>query len=521
MGKREAVRVRHLGIVLGDQLDPHSALLGYLDPKSDAILMAEVTEEATHVWSHKARIALFLSAMRHYRDWLKQCGHRVIYRTLEDSSNTSTLEGELARTIRELCPEKVLVVEPGEWRVEQAIRQTCQKMAMPLEVLPDQHFLCSKEEFAEFACGRKQLRLEFFYRRMRKKTGVLMHDGRPVGGQWNFDAANRRAFGPTGPQQVPPPLRFTPDGITRKVLRLVNERFANHPGTLDNFAWPVTPQQAQQALKDFLNHRLSYFGPYQDAMWAGEPFLYHSLLSSALNLKLLNPWDVLQRAEEAYRTKQAPLNSVEGFIRQILGWREYVRGIYWLFMPGYIENNYLQTDGELPRFYWTGNTDMECLRQTICQTLDYGYAHHIQRLMVTGLFALLLGVHPKEVHKWYLAVYVDAVEWVELPNTLGMSQFGDGGLMASKPYAATGKYIQRMSNYCRSCPYNPGLIAGDRACPFTVLYWDFLARNRQKLASNARMGLQLRNLERWSKDDLRTLRCAADRLRARYLNDKG
>jgi deoxyribodipyrimidine photolyase-related protein len=284
--------------------------------------------------------------------------------------------------------------------------------------------------------------------------------------------------------------------MTREVIDLVKERFASHPGHLADFDWPLTSQEAQLALEDFIENRLSDFGDYQDAMWTREPWLFHSRLSVVMNLKLLNPRVVIAAAEKAYRTGRAPLAAVEGFIRQILGWREYVRSIYWRFMPDYINLNSLDAQQALPGFYWTGETDMNCLREAISQTLRYGHAHHIQRLMVTGLFSLLLGVKPRAVHEWYLAVYVDAVEWVELPNTLGMSQHGDGGIMASKPYIASGKYIQRMSNYCSGCRFDPAKSTGPDACPFTTLYWDFLMRNEPRLKKNQRMSMQVRNVSR-------------------------
>ena len=340
------------------------------------------------------------------------------------------------------------------------------------------------------------MRLEYWYRELRRKNGVLMEGKEPEGGQWNFDADNRESFGKIGPINVPLPTRFVPDAITAEVMALVNTRFQAHPGTLSAFGWPVTRDQALVALQTFIACRLPLFGQYEDAMWSGEAWLYHSHLSSALNLKLLNPREVVQAAEDAYRAGQAPLAAVEGFIRQILGWREYVRGIYWTQMPEYVDLNALNAQAPLPAFYWTGDTDMACLKDAISQTLEYGYAHHIQRLMVTGLYALLLGVKPQAVHQWYLSVYVDAVEWVELPNTLGMSQFGDGGIMASKPYAATGKYIQRMSNHCKGCRYDPAKSTGPTACPYTTLYWDFLMRHEELLKKNPRMALQLKNLTR-------------------------
>jgi deoxyribodipyrimidine photolyase-related protein len=364
-------------------------------------------------------------------------------------------------------------------------------------VREDRHFFCTVRCFAEHARGRKQLRMEFFYREMRKRHGVLLTpDGEPEGGAWNYDADNRKAFGPQGPGRVPPRALFEPDALTREVIALVRERFATHPGRLDSFAWPVTREQALQSLDRFIDERLAGFGDVQDAMWPGEPWLWHSHLAAALNLKLLSPREVVAAAEAAYRAGRAPLAAVEGFIRQVLGWREYVRGIYWTQMPGYLERNELGAHEPLPAWYWTGETAMACLKDAIGQTLEHGYAHHIQRLMVTGLYALLLGVEPKALHQWYLAVYVDAVEWVELPNTLGMSQYADGGVMASKPYVATGQYIARMSPHCQGCRFDPTQRTGDRACPFTTLYWDFLMRHERRLAANPRMALQVKNLAR-------------------------
>jgi deoxyribodipyrimidine photolyase-related protein len=313
---------------------------------------------------------------------------------------------------------------------------------------------------------------------------------------------------------VPAPLRFAPDAITREAIALVERHFAAHPGRLAGFGWPVTRAQALEVLEHFVRERLPRFGQHQDAMWTGEPWLFHAHLASSLNLKLLDPREVIARAEAAYREGHADLASVEGFVRQVLGWREYVRGVYWLKMPGYLGLNALGAQQPLPGWYWTGEVSMACLADTIRQTLAHGYAHHIQRLMVTGLYALLLGVRPQAVHAWYLAVYVDAVEWVELPNTLGMSQYADGGTMASKPYVASGKYIERMSNHCAGCRFDPGQRTGERACPFTTLYWDFLDRHRAALARNTRMVMQLKNLERLAPAELDAVRAQAEAIRA-------
>jgi len=389
---------------------------------------------------------------------------------------------------------------PGDWRVLQSLRAAAIATNRTLEVRDDTHFFSTVRDFAAHAKGRKQLRLEYFYRELRKKNGILMAGKDPVGGQWNFDADNRGSFGKTGPSDVPPPKRFAPDAITQSVIDLVNTQLPDNPGHLDSFGWPVTRAQGLEVLDAFITHRLPLFGRYQDAMWSGEVWLYHSHISSALNLKLINPREVVAAAEKAYHDGHAPLEAVEGFIRQVLGWREYVRGIYWTQMPDYAERNALNAQQPLPAFFWSGDTDMACLKDAISQTLAHGYAHHIQRLMVTGLYTLMYGVMPRAVHEWYLGVYVDAIEWVELPNTIGMSQFADGGVMASKPYVASGKYIDRMSNYCKDCRYNPAESVGETACPFTTLYWDFLNTHADTLAKNPRMLMQLKNLNRLDTD---------------------
>ncbi len=492
--------MRNLILILGDQLDARSAALADFDPKLDAVWMAEVKHESTKVWSTQPRIAVFLAAMRHFRDELRARGFTVHYRQLGGPGGETFAE-QLRAAISALKPKKLLMVEAGEWSVAREIEAVAAETALPLEIREDTHFLCTREKFQKHAAGRKQLRMEFFYREMRQHADVLMEKGKPLGGQWNYDHDNRESFGKSGPGLRIPPRRFAPDELTRGVIADVRTHFAKHPGSLDEFDWPVTAAEAREALDDFITHRLAEFGRYQDAMWTHEPWLYHSRLSAAMNLKLLDPREVISAAEKAYHAGKAPIESVEGFIRQILGWREYVRGIYWHFMPDYLEKNAMQATQELPDFYWTGETDMQCLRDAIGQTLRHGYAHHIQRLMVTGLFALLYGVHPRRVHEWYLAVYVDAIEWVELPNTLGMSQYGDGGIMASKPYVASGKYIQRMSNYCAGCRYDPAQSTGPRACPFTTLYWDYLLQHEPALRQNQRMSMQLKNLARLSPAD--------------------
>jgi deoxyribodipyrimidine photolyase-related protein len=503
--------MRQLVLVLGDQLSRTSPALAGLDPRRDRVLMIEAPGEGTHVWSHKARIALFLSAMRHFAQELAAAGLPVEYVHLDDMPEP-TLAGRLRATLVRLAPERLTVCEPGEWRVLAVVQDAASDAGVPLEVRPDTHFLCSTEEFATWARGKKMLLLEHFYRHMRRRTGVLMDGDQPAGGAWNFDKENRAGFGRGGPGVIPPPPRFAPDAVTREVIALVEKRFAHHPGSLASFAWPVTRAQALIALEGFVRERLQQFGRYQDAMWTGTPFGWHSLLSAALNLKLLDPREVIAAAEEAWRRDRRPIASVEGFVRQILGWREFVRGVYWLDMPGLAEANHFGHERPLPKWYWTADTGMNCMRQVLGQTLEHGYAHHIQRLMVTGVFGLLAGVLPKAVCDWYLAVYVDAVEWVELPNTAGMALYANGGRFTSKPYAASGAYIKRMSNYCNGCRYKPDVREGPEACPFTVLYWDFLARHEHELAANQRTALMVRNLGRLGTAERGAVRREADRI---------
>ena len=504
--------VRHLVVILGDHLDPDSLALEGFDPDQDLCWMAEVPEESSIVWSHKARIALFLSAMRHHAAALRQRRFPLEYLTFGThpyQSMSQALEAALLRW----QPRQIISLRPGTWQLRETIRHCAESRQIPWQERRNLNFLFSVPEFGQWAENRRQMRLEFWYRHARQKTGILMDNDQPVGGRWNFDPENRQRPGSQGPGWIPEPLSFTPDAITREVMALVETQFAEHPGNLQHFDWPVTSQQAQAALQDFLDSRLAQFGPLQDAFWPGQVWLYHSRLSAALNLGLIRAITVIQAVEENFRAGKVSIASAEGFIRQILGWREYIHGLYWLHMPQWLQQNILQAHQPLPEFYWTAKTDLSCLQDTIARTLEHGYAHHIERLMITGLFALLLGVEPQAIHRWFLAIYVDAVEWVELPNVIGMSQYADGGWMASKPYVASGNYLQKMGGHCQRCPYEPKLASGAKACPFTVLYWDFLQTHQERFRQHPRTALQWKHLERMSDERLAAIRAQAQVIR--------
>jgi deoxyribodipyrimidine photolyase-related protein len=487
-----------LRVVLGDQLAFDLSALADLDRSNDAVLMMEVLEEGTYVPHHKQKLVLVFSAMRHFAHALRERGVTVDYVTLDDAANTGTLSAEVQRAVARHAPRRLVATEPGEWRVREAMERWETLTGTAVDMRADARFFASRERFAAWARGRRSWRMEHFYREMRREHRILIEGEQPAGGQWNYDAENRKRL----PSQTVLPVRrrFPPDAITSEVIALVERRFAGHFGSLEDFGWPVTRADALLALEDFVAHGLPRFGDYQDAMAAGAPFLFHALLAPALNLGLLGPREVCRAAEAAWRSGAAPLNAVEGFVRQILGWREYVRGVYWTCMPDYAQRNALGATRPLPAFYWSGETDMRCLREAIGSTARHAYSHHIQRLMVTGNFALLAGVAPREIERWYLAVYADAYEWVEMPNTLGMAVFADGGQMASKPYAASGAYIDRMSDFCGGCAYDVKRKSGPGACPFNFLYWAFLIRQKDRLSGNPRMAMPYRALAAWPSE---------------------
>ncbi len=486
--------MKTLRLVLGDQLSRSVSALRGIDCAADVVLLVEVQAEATYVRHHKQKIVLVLSAMRHFAAALRAEGICVDYVQLDDPANTGTFSGELRRALARHKAGCVVATEAGEWRVQEMMQAWSAELGLPVEIRADDRFLCSRAEFAAWAAGRKTLRMELFYREMRRKTGWLMNADQPEGGEWNYDAENRKAL----PRHIaiPPLKRFVPDATTRAVMTLVAQRFAGHFGDLEPFGWGVTRADALKALQHFRAKCLPKFGDYEDAMNSSSDYLFHSVLSPYINIGLLSPQEVCTAALAAYKAGAAPLAAVEGFVRQILGWREYMRGIYWLDMPAYARTNFLKARRALPDFYWTGETNMQCLRETIGATRRNAYAHHIQRLMLTGNFALLAGIAPAQVEDWYLSVYADAFEWVELPNTHGMALHADGGRLGSKPYAASGAYIDRMSNYCAGCAFSPKIKLGPKACPFNYLYWYFLIVNAEKLKPNPRMALPYGTLAR-------------------------
>jgi len=509
-----------LRLIFGDQLDRDSAIFDDFLPDEDLFWMAECDEEIRYVPSHKQRIVLFLSAMRHFRDELMGAGKPLRYHALTPDGRKdrgNSFEKILAADILELKPKRIAVVQPGDWRVLATVRKIADEFELELSVLEDRHFYCSVEEFAKFADCRKTLLLETFYRRMRKKHKLLMDGDKPEGGDWNYDKDNREPFPKSGPGTISAPTSFNPDATTQEVIDLVAQRYADHPGEIDSFNLPVTPGDARRMRTDFISKNLPEFGKYEDAMWTDEPFGHHSRLSVAMNIKLLNPRECVEPAIAAYNNEHASLPSVEGFVRQIVGWREFIRGVYWNHMPKYAEGNHFRHQANLPEFYWNGKTDMTCVQQSMKHVLQYGYAHHIHRLMVLGNLSLLLGVHPYQFHQWHMAMYIDAIDWVSLPNTLGMSQHGDGGVVGTKPYVATGNYIHKMSNFCKNCRFDYRKSTGEDACPITTLYWDFLDRNYDTLSDNSRMKFQMKHIDKKrEKGEIAEIQKQADLLRRNW-----
>ena len=500
-------------LVRGDQLNVDNPALDAARNEGAPVLMIERRSESQIVWSSKPRSALFLAAMRHHAAAIRSFGLGLDYVDFEEAI-TEPFFTVLARKIHAYQASqginRLVVCEPGEYRMLAGLQDVCAQTGLALDLRVDTHFLCSSDEFAAWAGDKKHLLMEYFYRQMRKKTGVLMQaDGEPEGGRWNFDAENRKGYPKSGPSKTFTQSGFPPDALTQSAIDLVARTLPDHPGSLNDFRWPVTRAQALVALQQFVDERLAQFGDYQDAMWTTEPFGAHALIASSLNLKLISPREVVDAALHAYQTKGLPLASVEGFVRQIIGWREFIRGVYWRDAPHMREANHFGHTRPLPAWFWSGETQMQCLANSIGQTLQFGYAHHIQRLMVIGNFSLLAGLLPQEVEDWFLAVYVDAVEWVELPNVAGMALYANGGRFTSKPYIASGQYIKRMSNYCGGCRYRPELRTGPHACPITTLYWNFLDRHESALLKNMRTVLMAKSVQRLSAEERASIRAQA------------
>ncbi len=493
-----------LRLLLGDQLNPLHPWFASADPNVLHVLM-EVRQETNYVLHHAQKILAIFAAMRDFAQHLRSSGHRVIYITIDDPANLHAIPANLDRLIAQHRPTTFEYQAPDEWRLDRQLVDYAQTLTIPARMVDGEHFLTRRGEASEFFGARKRWKMELFYRHMRIVHGVLMEpNGEPVAGRWNFDAENRGAW--RGVPQEPPDTRPLHDHRTlwASIAAAGVSSFGQpHAG---DFRWPLNRDEALQQLDAFVQHGLPHFGNYQDAMSEHATRLFHSLLSFALNVKMLSPREVIERAESAWRAGKAPLAAVEGFIRQILGWREYVRGVYWARMPAYAQSNEFGHARNLPEWFWTGETRMNCLHRAISQSLEHAHAHHIQRLMIIGNFALLAGLNPEQVHRWYLGIYIDAFEWVELPNTLGMSQFADGGMLATKPYVSSSAYIHRMSDYCRGCRYRRDKQVDDDACPFNALYRDFLARQRGMLASNPRLAMAYRQLDRLPQERLAAMR---------------
>lgn len=502
-----------LRLVLGDQLNPDHAWFDVCDPGVVYVLM-EVRQETDYVLHHAQKILAIFAAMRDFACQLRAAGHRVRYVAIDDASNRQSIPDNLAALMAHYRAQRLEYQEPDEWRLDTQLRQWCAAQPFATQAVDSAHFYTTRSELAELFRGRKQWLMEHFYRRMRQRHHVLIDaTGAPEGGQWNYDHDNRQPW--PGTPAPPPDARPRHDhSALWSTIQAAGVASFGQPQAAQ-LRWPLNRSEALAWLDHFIATTLPQFGCYEDAMSTRSPRLFHSQLSFALNTKMLRPQEVVERAQAAYDAGTAPLAAVEGFIRQILGWREYVRGVYWAHMPGYAQRNAFDQHTPLPSWFWTGDTRMRCLRHAIGQSLNDAYAHHIQRLMVIGNFALLAGLDPAAVHRWYLGVYIDAFEWVELPNTVGMSQFADGGLLATKPYASSAAYIDRMSDYCQGCHYDKKQKTGERACPYNALYWDFFARHQATLGQNQRLGMVYRQLGKMEDAQLQALREQAGWVRAR------
>lgn len=501
-------RYTTIRLVLGDQLNrKHS----WYTEKSESTLyiLMECRSETDYVQHHLQKVVGFFMAMRSFGAWLKEQGHEVYYIRLDEPGNQQSISANLQLIMAATGARRFEYQLPDEYRLDKELRQLTAELGLSYGIFDTEHFYSTRDEAAALFKGKKTWLMESFYRQMRRKHRVLMDGSEPVGERWNYDAENRQSV-PAGTRFPEPPL---PAHDATELIALLQAQGVKTLGSMAHnlLHWPVEPHEAQTLLVFFIEEMLPQFGAYQDAMTQEHRFLFHSRLSFALNLKLISPQEVVEAAEKAWRRHPSryPLAGVEGFIRQILGWREYMRGIYWAYVPGYYHMNFFEHDRALPSWFWTGETKMNCLKHAITQSLETAYAHHIQRLMITGNFALLAGVHPDEVDAWYLGIYIDAVEWVEITNTRGMSQFADGGIVGSKPYVSSANYIDKMSDYCKGCAYKKQVKTGAGACPFNSLYWDFHARHRDKLEKNPRIGMVYRTWDKMGQEQQEALRTQA------------
>ena len=496
--------MKTLRLILGDQLNLSHSWLNEVDD-DHIYLMAEMRQETDYVKHHIQKVVGFFRSMRNFANTLEEEGHNVIYFTIGDPNNPQKLPDLIDQTIAEHKIEKFEYQLPDEYRLDQQLQEICKSIPIASEVFDTEHFYTSRNELKNHFKGKKQLVMESFYRMMRKKHNILMVNDQPEGGKWNFDQSNRKKW--DGSPKIPEELSFNAD--VTELLGEIKSAEVNTFGNIDaqNFPWPTSYKECKKLLGFFCSKLLIYFGDYQDALHTQEKYLFHSRLSFAMNSKMLSPKEVIDAVIEYYyeHKDDIHISQVEGFIRQILGWREYMRGIYWKEMPGYTELNKLENRNPLPDFFWTGKTKMNCLHKAITQSLDDAYAHHIQRLMVIGNYALLTQVDPNEVDAWYLGVYIDAIEWVEITNTRGMSQFADGGLVATKPYVSSANYINKMGNYCKECVYSHTVKSGENSCPFNSLYWNFLEEKKAHFKNNQRMSMMLSLLEKKSKEELNEL----------------
>lgn len=477
-----------LRLILGDQLNINHSWFRVVDDQVCYVMM-ELRSETDYATHHIQKIIGFFGAMRKFAEQLKQAGHPIIYLQLNDIHNTQSFEKNIKTIISDLSIKKLEYLLPDEYRVDALLQALCKNLLIPFQAFDTEHFYTQRFELGDLFKGKKTYLMETFYRAMRKKHGVLMNGDQPLHDQWNFDEDNRNKLPKN--HTVVRPLLF--DNDLSAIEKEIKQTTIVTIGSVDasHFIWPIDREQALQLLDFFIENCLPLFGTYQDAMAPEEWSMYHSRLSFALNIKLISPQEVVDAAITKYHQNKGAIayNQLEGFVRQIIGWREYMRGIYWLKMPGYAQLNYFDHREKLPVWYWTGETKMHCLHQAIKQSLDFAYAHHIQRLMITGNFALLAGVHPDEVDAWYLGIYIDAIDWVEITNTRGMSQFADGGIVGSKPYVSSATYIDKMSAYCKACHYDKNSKTGEKACPFNSLYWNFYDRHEKKLSKNPRIGM--------------------------------